>query len=446
MYRVVLGALFFLSACFSVHSYGVCDPDDIKCLLKHDKRNVSLVSVHPEQNATLPCRAFLPYSISKVEWWFGRRSKLLGTWTNDGDFKLNYDRYEFAANASLLAIGVDRHLVEEYECVAFYTNGQTSSSFVLLRLDYSFFYEGPIFGTVFWGSCATSLIFCVSSFILNIVWIIIRKLSLWLIDRSERLSRVRNTLEAMEKYRSKQMDNLQENYQKRVTAIRESYHQQVDEIRVSYSKQADRFRDYRQTQVEAMTQHLDNIRDNYNQQLGRIKEYGSRRAERLVESYERQLNRMRTFTLQHRLKLMRQYKVKEHHINDLLANIEKTENQQTIHENKDIREMLDLPGANIPKSNFSSSSVPFYSLPDLTILDDCLLDGVAPIDFVRYSFDTNKEIKPDADEIPASSKITNENEPETSQASANTPFFKKHHRRKSSNLRTLSFTEIDCHK
>jgi uncharacterized protein YsxB (DUF464 family) len=83
----------------------------------------------------------------------------------------------------------------------------------------------------------------------------------------ERLNRVRSILEAMEKYKSRQMDSLHDNYQKKVHAIRENYHQQVDEMRTSYSRQADRFRDYRQAQLETMTQHLDNIKENYNQQV-----------------------------------------------------------------------------------------------------------------------------------------------------------------------------------
>jgi hypothetical protein len=111
MYKL-LGAFLLLSICVSAHNY--CDPDDVHCLLKHDKRNISLVSVRPELNASLPCRAFTQEthkSVEKVEWWFGRRSKLIGTWSNDGD--LNSERYSFGANSSLLAINVDHELVEE---------------------------------------------------------------------------------------------------------------------------------------------------------------------------------------------------------------------------------------------------------------------------------------------------------------------------------------------
>jgi len=311
-----------------------------------------------------------------------------------------------------------------------------ASSFALFRLDYSFFYEGPIFSTVFWGSCLVSLIFCVSSFILNIIWIIIRKVSLWWINRSERINRVRSMLEAMEKYKSRQMESLHENYQKKVTTLRENYHKQVDELRTSYSKQADRFHDYKQAQMETMTQHLDNIRDNYNQQLNRIRDYGSRGAERLVESYERQLNRMRTFTLQHRLKLMRQYKVKQHHINRLLENIATNENQQPIHEHTDIREMLNLQNG-LQKGGFSRSAS-FYSLPDLSA--DNYMAAVNPnnrfplVDFKQFR---NSVIEKEPQVI--INEISNRDEdPEAQQPSSSDTPLLKHHRRKSSNLRAVS--------
>ena len=41
------------------------------------------------------------------------------------------------------------------------------------------------------------------------------------------MSRVRSMVEAIEKYRQRQMDNLHETYHRRVAAVRENYHQQV---------------------------------------------------------------------------------------------------------------------------------------------------------------------------------------------------------------------------
>ena len=143
-----------------------------------------------------------------------------------------------------------------YECVVYYNDGLNASSFVLFRLDFSFFYEGPVFETVFWGSIVTCLIFCISSFILNVLWIIVRKVSLWWINRAERLNRVRSMLEAMEKYKSRQMEVLHDNYHKKVSAIRENYNNQVDDIKNSYAKQAERFRDYKQAQKDQVTTKL----------------------------------------------------------------------------------------------------------------------------------------------------------------------------------------------
>ncbi|KIH53595.1 leucine Rich repeat-containing domain protein [Ancylostoma duodenale] len=148
-------------------------------------------------------------------------------------------------------------------------------------LDYSNWYSLDLFNSVFWGGIATAVLVCSFSFLLNITWILTRKSILWWIQRAERLSRVRKMVEAMEKYRVRQMEGLHEKYTRRM--------QLVEALRVSYSSQAERFRDYRAAQMEQMSSHLENIRENYNQQMQRVREYGSRRAEQLWESYERQV-------------------------------------------------------------------------------------------------------------------------------------------------------------
>ncbi|CAD5215870.1 unnamed protein product [Bursaphelenchus okinawaensis] len=316
----------------------------------------------------------------EFDWFVAARRINIGSWSKGvvEHYNTFNDSLIIRKDGTIFVKEARRNLVEQYECVF---KSKEANGFIFFRLDLAYFYEGPIFSTVFWGSCVVSLITCAASFVLNVLWIIIRKISMWWINRSERISRVRTMVEAMEKYRQRQIDSLHDNYQKKVQTIRDNYHQQVEEIRQSYMKQADRFRDYRQAQMETMTQHLDNIRDNYNQQLGRIREYGSRRAEQLLESYERQLNRMRTFTLQHRLKLMRQYKVKQQYINRLLENIDNTNNVNVISENEQkIRAVLDLPQPDLPtQPPFSDRHLPaselqrsasFYSLPEFVLDDD----------------------------------------------------------------------------
>lgn len=45
---------------------------------------------------------------------------------------------------------------------------------------------------------------------------------------SERINRVSRMVEALEKYRQRQMANLHESYQKKIGLLRENYHQQVN--------------------------------------------------------------------------------------------------------------------------------------------------------------------------------------------------------------------------
>lgn len=71
-----------------------------------------------------------------------------------------------------------------YECTT--ADGATLGS-VLVRLDFSYFYEGELFSTVFYGACMVSVIACAASFLLNLLWIAVRQFSLWWINRSGKL-------------------------------------------------------------------------------------------------------------------------------------------------------------------------------------------------------------------------------------------------------------------
>lgn len=54
-------------------------------------------------------------------------------------------------------------------------------------------------------------------------------------------------------------------------------------------------------------------------QICKLRDYGSKRVEQLWEGYERQVNRLRMFSLHQRLGLMRKYKVKQQYLNKLVA-------------------------------------------------------------------------------------------------------------------------------
>ncbi|KJH52542.1 hypothetical protein DICVIV_01252 [Dictyocaulus viviparus] len=279
------------------------------------------------------------------------------------------------AGGALLLHDVNRSMIERYVCVA-RKDSHVAYKIFHFRLDYSNWYSLDLFNSVFWGGIAMAVLVCSFSFLLNITWILTRKSVLWWIQRAERLSRVRKMVEAMEKYRAWKMENLHEKYTRRLNLVRENYHAQVryciyvEQLRLSYSSQAEKFRDYRAAQMEHMSSHIENIRENYNQQMHRVREYGARRAEQLWESYERQVNRMKAFSLQHRLKLMRQYKVKQRYLNNLLESFQHAPNPEAMRRHEhEVRAALDLidpaesPTDNHPLSRASS----FYSLPEYII-------------------------------------------------------------------------------
>lgn len=315
----------------------------------------------------------------KISWWRFRPSAKIGSYDPKTD-KISYanvsdimrESYSIQSGGSLLIHSPNRSHVERYVCVVENLNG-TSYGIYQFRLDYRDWYGYDVFHSVFWGGLATSLIVCLISFLLNITWILTRKSALWWIQRAERLSRVRKMVEAMEKYRVRQMESLHQKYTNRVQIVRDNYHQQVEALRVSYAAQQEKFQNYKAAQVDAVHSHLDSMRDGYNNQLGRVREYGSKRAEQLWESYERQVNRMRTFSLQHRLKMMRQYKVKQRYVNKLLESFQASspevqlENEEKVRAALELAEELGTIDGSIDTPTRLSRSSSFHSLPEYVI-------------------------------------------------------------------------------
>lgn len=183
----------------------------------------------------------------------------------------------------------------------------------------------------------------------------------------------------MEKYRTKQMEAIQDNYNRRVQAVKDTYHEQMEQIRSGYSSQLERFRYYRTAQLENVHSHLDALRENYQQQMAKVRDYGSRRADALWESYERQVNRVRMFNLQSRLKIMRQYNLKQRYINKLFENFQGSADPEALkkheaevraalnmHEDDDAAVVVSPVHSGLPALSRSSS---FYSLPEY-VLDE----------------------------------------------------------------------------
>lgn len=123
----------------------------------------------------------------------------------------------------------------------------------------------------------------------------------------------------MEVYRQSQIKNLQDAYHNKLNIVSEHYHRQVEQVREAYVSQVTKIKDYGQTQYDSyVATHVDNLREGYNGQLSRLREFGSRHADQLFEGYERQLNRLRAFTLAQRMRLMRQYQLRQKDVNELL--------------------------------------------------------------------------------------------------------------------------------
>ncbi|CCD69194.1 Immunoglobulin domain and leucine-rich repeat-containing protein 2 [Caenorhabditis elegans] len=347
----------------------------------------------------------------KISWWRFRPAEKLGSYDPITD-EISYtnvsetmkESYEIQSGGSLLIRSPNRSHVERYVCVVENEYGKDYGIYHF-RLDYLDWYSYDVFNSVFWGGLATSLIVCLISFLLNITWILTRKSALWWIQRAERLSRVRKMVEAMEKYRVRQMESLHEKYTKRVQIVRDNYHQQVEALRVSYASQQEKFQNYKAAQVDAVHSHLDAMRDGYNNQLGRVREYGSKRAEQLWESYERQVNRMRTFSLQHRLKMMRQYKVKQRYVNKLLESLQATSPEVQLENEEKVRAALEIPddlatidGSMDTPSRLSRSSS-FHSLPEYVIDEQGnVRPGIIPTNAPSIRFTTK----------PTTSSISNE--------------------------------------
>lgn len=365
--------------------------------------------------AMLPCEAY-GHPLPVIEWWLLRPLKLIGIYeplNNKVIMKWSLNgTYRIVPGGNLVIDNAKRAVIERYKCIASSSKGNVSAV-VHFRLDYSDWYRFELFHSVFWGSVIASFFACAISFVLNILWIISRKTILWWIKRAERLSRVRNMIEACEKYRQRQMVNLHDTYHKRMNHIRENYHQQVEQLCSSYSSQAERFRGYRAAQMESMNQHLDNIRENYNQQISRLRDFGSRRAEQLWESYERQMNRVRTFSLQQRLRLMRQYKVKQRYINKLLQKFNydsaETAFMQPHSEATVLGPMQELE-AEEPLSRSSS----YYSLPEYVLDDEGEAHCPPRADIPSHMFNRHSQAlsgRNHFDDVPGTSKTQRQKKP-----------------------------------
>jgi len=204
-------------------------------------------------------------------------------------------------------------------------------------------------------------------FVLNIIWIIIQKIGLTIIRRREKRKGAQSFLQAMEAYRQTQIRGLQDAYHRKMRIVSEHYHRQVEQIRDAYIGQVTRIKDYGQTQYDSyVATHVDAVRESYNAQLTRLREFGSKHADQLFEGYERQLNRLRAFTLAQRMRLMRQYHLRQRDVNELLEKFSDANVAEGVNREDPLRHAdTDLPfpetRARLQRS-MSSMSLPEFML------------------------------------------------------------------------------------
>ncbi|KAM3723531.1 Immunoglobulin domain and leucine-rich repeat-containing protein [Dirofilaria immitis] len=340
---------------------------------KRVERNAKYILRVPyAEVAILPCDKYgeLPLLI---EWWLVKPKILIGNYDVENRIiKMNWTRngsYEIIPGGLLIINNARKELVERYKCAVSNSKGN-ASQIIHFRLDYSSWFHLEMAKSVFWGSILTAVITCGITFVFNLLWIACRQFGLWWIKRIERNSHVREMVAAVERYRQRQMTTLSETYHKKLEQIRDNYHQQVDQLCSSYTSQSERFRDYRAAQMESMNQHLENIRDNYNQQICKLRDYGSKRVEQLWEAYERQVNRLRMFSLHQRLNLMRKYKVKQRYLNKLVAKFADNPSQVFMKPHPEVILTDSVRELNIQTHRRIGS---FHSLPEYILHDDDVL-------------------------------------------------------------------------
>uniref|UniRef100_A0A0N5BVP4 Ig-like domain-containing protein n=1 Tax=Strongyloides papillosus TaxID=174720 RepID=A0A0N5BVP4_STREA len=359
--------------CHEIKVHKDCDAIIDNSVLPKTK-NITIIREKLGLKKILPCN-FAGDSIKKLEWKKVHPETLIGSvdMRNIGNpvtvFKPNH--YQILPGGALLLKEISQDMVERYTCTVF-SETKNFSSTISFRLDFSQWYSTNIFDSVFWGACFCSLMACLASFLFNVTWIILKNIALWWLNRAERLSRVKGMVDAMERYRQKQVERIQDSYHRNIEAIRENYNAQREQLTMSYSNQMKKFSDYRQQRIENIHEHIEGIREQYNQQIQRIKEFGSKRAEQLCDSYEQQLIRVKTFTLQNRLKLIRQYKVKQKVINKLLERY--NDNSADLNEadkEAEIRRVLDLNETDLETNEALLDRSPsYYSLPEFCTDED----------------------------------------------------------------------------
>jgi len=134
---------------------------------------------------------------------------------------------------------------------------------------------------------------------------------------SPRAQQARNLLEAIEQYKSQQLDRLRDNYNGQVHRIRENCNQQMDRIQQGYSGQVRYLRGVR----DYGTQQLTTIRDQYNDQAKKVYDYTVDRLQTVQRNYVSQRIKVRKFSAHQLIRLREKYKFQQKTLNKILENL-----------------------------------------------------------------------------------------------------------------------------
>lgn len=134
---------------------------------------------------------------------------------------------------------------------------------------------------------------------------------------SPRAKQIRTLLEAIEQYKSQQLERMRENYNGQVHRIRENCNQQMDRIHQGYLGQVKYLRGVR----DYGTQQLTTIREQYNDQAKKVYDYTVERLQTVQRNYVSQRAKVRKFSAHQLVRLRERYKFQQKTLNKILENL-----------------------------------------------------------------------------------------------------------------------------
>jgi len=224
------------------------------------------------------------------------------------------------SSAQLQVGNVTRYTAGDYTCHA--SNALSNvTAFMRIQITPTSFRQIQLRSLMVGGICV--LAFCFITFIVQGFRYVMDRFGWWECcyccgrRLSPRAKQARNLLEAIEQYKSQQLDRLRDNYNGQVLRIRENCNQQMDRIQQGYSGQVKYLRGVR----DYGTQQLTTIRDQYNDQAKKVYDYTVERLQTVQRNYVSQRSKVRKFSAHQLIRLREKYKFQQKTLNKILENL-----------------------------------------------------------------------------------------------------------------------------